>query len=253
MRNTRYFFIALISLLTVIFVYFCSACAPGNTVALAETPEPTSTATATPAPTPSPTPTATPTPTIEPIRELTDEEAKKEIELLGMTVDPKDEIPLSNIFVIFCSELNEIGEKTYFVEFVLLFGKSSSNTMLLSRLWNDEYIYEFPSNGIGTVESLLDGVTSSPRFESLIGIELEHVTTFSNLEVFNEIYGIKMKKVVTPIGKEITSCQSRNLSQLPFTYEEIADYYVRAFAEENRMSAADYTDPIPYTPRTPAP
>ena len=63
--------------LIIAIALLCSACASGNTVALAETPEPTPTATA--APTATPTETPLPTPTVRP--ELTTEEEK---ELLGI-------------------------------------------------------------------------------------------------------------------------------------------------------------------------
>ena len=233
---------------------FCSACAPAQSVALAVTPEPTPTATATPTPTPSPTPTATPTPTIEPIPDLTDEEAKKEIELLGMTFDPDTEIPINMPIIIFCSGLNEKGEENFFIEFAYLGEKQSSNTLIIATFWNQYEIFEFPKNSTNSIGDMLDGVLVAPRYESLHGVELEKVTVLCNLAYFCKQYGIRINKVNTQIGKEITASQGIGFEQdLTFTYEEFADYYVRAFAEENRMSAADYTDPIPYTPRTPAP
>jgi len=52
--------IATLLTLTIAIALLCSACAPGNTAALTETPEPTQAATPTPSPTPEPTPTPEP-------------------------------------------------------------------------------------------------------------------------------------------------------------------------------------------------
>ena len=195
-----------------------------------------------------------PAATTAPIPDLTDEEAKKEIELLGMTFDPDTEIPITELIIIFCSGLNEKGEENYYIEFAYLGEKQSSNTLIIATFWNQNYIFEFPQNSTNSFEDMLDGVLVAPRYESLHGVELEHVSVLCNLEYFCKQYGIRIKKVNTQIGKEITASQGIVMEQdLIFTYEEFADYYVRAFANENRMSAADYTDPIPYTPRTPAP
>ena len=195
-----------------------------------------------------------PAATTAPITDLTDEEAKKEIELLGMTFDPDTEIPITMPIIIFCSGLNEKGEENFFIEFAYLGEKQSSNTMIIATFWNQNEIFEFPQNSTNSIEDMLDGVLVAPRYGSLHGVELEQVSVLINLAYFCKQYGIRINKVNTQIGKEITASQGIGFEQdLTFTYEEFADYYVRAFAEENRMSAADYTDPIPYTPRTPAP
>jgi len=191
--------------------------------------------------------------TTAPIPDLTDEEAKKEIELLGMTFNPDTEIPVPNLFIIICSGLNEKGEINNYIEFVYMYTKQSSNTILLSRIWDNEYIFEFPENDCELIGQVTDGVLISPRYESLRGVELERVTVVSNLYKLCNEYGIRIKKIDTPFGEAIYDCQHTDQPRRSFTYEEIADYYVRAFAEENRMTAVDYTDPIPYTPRTPAP
>ncbi len=192
--------------------------------------------------------------TTAPIPDLTDEEAKREIELLGMTLNPDTEIPVAYMFIIICSGLNEKGEVNNYIEFVYLGTKRSSNTGIISTLWNQNYIFEFPDNGADTINPMLDGVLVAPLYESLYGVELEQLSTLPNLERLCKQYGISVKTVNTQIGKEIAAFQAIGWEEgLAFTYEEYADYYVRAFAKENRMSAADYTNPIPYTPRTPAP
>ncbi len=230
-----------------------SACAPNQSVVSAITPEPTATVAATPTPTPSPTPSATSTPTIELIHDLTDEEVQKEIELLGITVDPNEEVPMSNVFFVLCSQKEEQGNKDYFIEFAYLGIKQSTKTTVLAKIWNGEEIYEFPDNGSDNPVDALNGVLVSPRYESLFGTEVEMITGLFGIEYECREYGIKTKKIYTPIGKEIWASQNSYSSQLPFTYNEYADFYVRTFAEGNRMSAADYTNPIPYTPRTPTP
>ncbi len=198
-------------------------------------------------------PASTSAPT-EPIPNLTDEEAQREIELLGMTFNPDTEIPIANVTIIFCSGLNGKGGVNHYIEFTYLGEKQSSNTMIIARFWNQNHIFEFPKNSTDSIEYMLDGVLAAPRYESLYGVELEQVTVLCNLKYFCKQYGISMNKVNTQIGKEIAAFQGIGEEEgLAFTYEEYADFYVRTFAKENRMSAGDYTNPIPYTPRTPAP
>ena len=197
---------------------------------------------------------ATTTAPTEPVPDLTDEKKKKEIELLGMTMGEKEKILIKQVYFTIFSEVDANGKKTYKIELISFYGGISTNTDFISKIWTDEPIFEFDNN-YKYVDLIVDQVAIVPRYESLKNVKVEMINAIGNLEYFCKEFGIPYSFSNTALGKKIKAIQLMYTGDYneTTTWEEYADFYVRAFAEENRMTAADYTDPIPYTPRTPAP
>ncbi len=147
----------------------CSACAPAQSVALAETPEPTPTATTTPTATPSPTPTATSTPEPTPSPTLTEEQIMELIHLKNTI----DEISMSQLSIIVYE--NEGNTKIVWgliklngqnVEFY----NACNGEYMFSVYWKPDtefYLYEIPRYEITMTVPLLDKI----RIKDAFGIE----------------------------------------------------------------------------------
>ena len=251
--QTKTWFLALIMVIITIFsAIFSAACTTGGMAALAATPEPTPTAT----PTITPSPTPEPTPTMDPVPDLTDEEVKAEMELLGIT-NPDAEIKITNTYLVFYSNINKNGSKEYKIEFATSYLRQSTNTEFMSRFWDEQPMFEF-SHDYEYLEGVFEQVYVAPRCESLKNSKVEMITTIVNLEYFSKQFGIPYEIPNTPVGRTITKVQGDYLAykiEDKCTYSEFADFYIRTFAKANRAVASDYYGPIPYVApeKTPLP
>jgi len=215
----------------------CSACAPGNTVVLAETPEPTPSATAAPTPTPSPTlePTPSPTPTPQPTPVLSREE---EIAFLGIEYN-LDQVLIAGYYNFVCCVLQN-GEK---IVIPICMTEHLGQYSDFHYVFNDKIVITFYPGLTENQIDLRNILEKTTHTFSIANLDGAVFVGFIDMYFFPKSckkYGIdiieseeyiKMMDYITEDGPE--GFDSKKVKMGDF-----ANFYISCLKSENRINAA---------------